>query len=355
MAVNDAVAKNNNALKAAWLLMLATFLWGTSFLLMKSLVMVQQQLVPEAGTWMLAALSITFRFGIAAAILAVWQYKRLKRLTKLELYEGVGLGVIGGTGLLLQMDGVNYTHASTSAFLTQSYCVFIPLWVALRSRRWPSRTILTSSAMVLAGVTILSEINFTQMRLGRGELETLLASLFFTAQILWLERPKFAKNDPHNFTIVMFAVTAVIFLPIPFWGGNAAMIAPAYGSAPAVMFSLLLMGLCTLVAYSLMNHWQPCVPATQAGLIYCSEPVFTSLFALFLPGWFSILASIHYPNESLTVNQVVGGGLITAANILILFQAARAARPKAGADTLSGQKMKPAVVPLTGNNGGNLR
>ena len=66
-----------------------------------------------------------------------------------------------------------------------------------------------------------------------------------------------------------------------------------------------------------MNVWQRHVTATEAGLIYCSEPVFASLLALFLPAIFSAWANIHYANENLTLRLLVGGGLITAANILL--------------------------------------
>jgi drug/metabolite transporter (DMT)-like permease len=74
---------------------------------------------------------------------------------------------------------------------------------------------------------------------------------------------------------------------------------------------------CTIGAYSLMNHWQPRITATEAGLIYCIEPIFGSVFALFLPGLFSILAGIAYPNELLTPTLLIGGGLITIANVIL--------------------------------------
>ena len=79
---------------------------------------------------------------------------------------------------------------------------------------------------------------------------------------------------------------------------------------------------CTLGGYLLMNYWQPFLTATQAGLLYCLEPVFTSLFALFLPGWLSAFAGISYANEKLTLGLLLGGGLITAANVLIQLQPA---------------------------------
>ncbi len=66
-----------------------------------------------------------------------------------------------------------------------------------------------------------------------------------------------------------------------------------------------------------MNTWQPKISATEAGLIYCIEPVFGSIMALFLPAWFSVWAVITYPNELATWTLVVGGGLITLANLLV--------------------------------------
>jgi drug/metabolite transporter (DMT)-like permease len=315
--------RTRQPLKAAWLLMLATLFWGSSFITQKTLVMVQQQSEPEANTWLLTSLSIMFRFGVAGTILVLWNIRQLRKLTLLELWQGVGLGIFGGLGLLFQMDGVIYTPASTSAFLTQSYCIFIPLWVACKKREWPSGPITISTVMVLVGVAILSQLNFTEMKMGRGEIETLIGSLFFTAQILWLEKPAFARNNPHNFTVVMFLVTALIFLPMPLTDGNLQKLPGIYSTGASLAFSLYLTLACTLLAYTLMNYWQPHLPATQAGLIYCAEPVFTTMFALFVPGIYSAWAGVLYANERITTHQIIGGGLITAANALILFQAAR--------------------------------
>jgi hypothetical protein len=74
---------------------------------------------------------------------------------------------------------------------------------------------------------------------------------------------------------------------------------------------------CTLGAYLIMNTWQPKITATEAGLMYCFEPIFGSVMALFIPALFSVWAGISYANEMATMHLLVGGGLITAANILI--------------------------------------
>jgi hypothetical protein len=74
---------------------------------------------------------------------------------------------------------------------------------------------------------------------------------------------------------------------------------------------------CTLAGYIIMNRWQRLVSATEAGLIYCIEPVCASVLALFLPAWFSTWAGIDYPNELVTSRLVIGGMLVTAANLLL--------------------------------------
>jgi hypothetical protein len=66
-----------------------------------------------------------------------------------------------------------------------------------------------------------------------------------------------------------------------------------------------------------MNYWQRRVTATEAGLIYCAEPVIASALALFLPALFSVWTNISYANETLTARLLIGGGLITVANILL--------------------------------------
>jgi drug/metabolite transporter (DMT)-like permease len=310
-------------LRAAQMLVLANVCWGLSFPTMKAMAYLQQPLLPGSSSWFIASMTIAIRFGLAALVMLFASANTLGRMTRLEVTEGVGLGLFASAGLIFQMDGLAYTSASTSAFLTQFYCLLIPLITVLRERRWPSATVVLSCLMVIAGVGVLSEIDWRNFRIGRGELETLIASTIFTGQILWLQRPKFAPNNVNHFTLVMFAVITLTSLPVMMvTGGRDDSWLGAWNSMPALAFMAILIAFCTLGAYLLMNYWQPFLTATQAGLLYCLEPVFASLFALFLPGWFSTFAAIAYANEKLSLGLLLGGGLITAANILIQLQPA---------------------------------
>jgi len=308
-------------LRAAEMLVLANVFWALSFPIMKALNLLQAPLLPGSSSWFIASMTISIRSGLAALIMLAICAKSLRQLTRLELWEGFGLGVFASAGLIFQMDGLAYTSASTSAFLTQFYCLLIPLITALRERCWPSGRVALSCLMVIIGVAVLSEIDLRNVRIGRGELETLIGSTIFTGQILWLQRPKFARNNVNHFTLVMFSVIALTPLPVMLaTGGRSDDWLAAWHSAPALVFVGVLTVFCTLGGYLLMNYWQPLLTATQAGLLYCLEPVFTSLFALFLPGWFSMFAGIAYANEKLSLGLLFGGGLITVANILIQLQ-----------------------------------
>jgi drug/metabolite transporter (DMT)-like permease len=221
-------------------------------------------------------------------------------------------------GMIFQNDGMQYTSASTAAFLTQLYAILIPLWLALRRRRLPPAVVWVSCVLVLAGVVVLARLDWRELRLGRGEVETLISSLFFMGQILTLDRADFAGNRPLPVTFVMFFVGAAVSMVLV--GATAPRLADVpvlFTSIPWLGFTLALALFCTVGAFVLMNTWQPRITATEAGLIYCLEPLFASCLALFLPGLLSGWAGFDYPNETLTLNLLAGGGLITAANVLI--------------------------------------
>lgn len=300
------------------MLLVANACWGLSFPLMKATAAVQAQVAPDSGSWFTTVTMVAPRFVLAACVLALAFGRTLRDITRSEWRQGIGLGVFASIGMLFQADGIQYTDASTSAFLTQFYAILIPIYLALRSRRNPGVRVWICAALVLAGVAILGRFDWRTLNLGRGETETLLASAFFMGQILWLERPEFVGNRAVRITLVMFAVQGVAFV---FVGAVTvpsveAVLAPL--AVPAWWgFTLGLTVFSTLGAYLLMNTWQPRITATEAGLIYCVEPIFGSVFALFLPGLFSVWAAIVYPNENATPHLLIGGGLITLANVIL--------------------------------------
>jgi drug/metabolite transporter (DMT)-like permease len=309
------------AARASLMLVFTCACWSFSFPLMKALEQVGRATVPGESSVFFAALCTALRFTVAAILFGAFCARTLPGVTRSELWQGAGLGVFGGIGLVLQMDGMAYTLASTSAFLTQGYCVLIPLWFCVTRLRWPTVSVVGASFCAMGGAAVLARFGTEGFEIGRGEWETLAGSVLFTGQILWLERPCFRGNNSRHTTVVMFVFMALAAWPLAgFAVSRPGVLAAAYATPSALGLIALLVGVCTLITFPVSNHWQPKVSATQAGLLYCSEPVFTALVTLFVPGFLSRLTGIRYLNETLTPHLMGGGLLILVANIWLILR-----------------------------------
>jgi drug/metabolite transporter (DMT)-like permease len=299
------------------MLLLGNLFWGLSFPLIRSIELLNSKLFP-AGGWFVTSYALAPRYAIALVVLTALVVRRGFRVTRPEVVTGLVLGGFIAGGTLLQTDGLRYTDASVSAFLTQLYAILIPLWIAFRSRRNPGWLVWICTALVLSGVALLGHFNWATLRFGRGELETLGSSLFFMIPILWLDRKEYADNRPGRVTLVMFAVQFILLGALAFaTAPRASALLTPWAFPSWVGMTLILASVCTLAPFTIMTTWQPRITAIEAGLLYCTEPIFASLLALFLPALFSAWAAIAYANEKATMELVVGGALITAANALI--------------------------------------
>ena len=260
------------------------------------------------------------RFGMAALLLLPFVL-RWGRPTRLEIRQGLWIALWGGLGMGIQADGLAHTDASVSAFLTQAYCIFLPLWGCIKHRKAPGTRVIVATILVLAGGAVLSGIRLDHLRLGRGEAETILAAFLFTFQILVLENPKYAANRGMPVTFVMFAGIVALFVPITAAVARHPLDCLTAGASwPALAMILILALFCSVGAYLLMNIWQPRVPATEAGLIYTTEPVITAIYVMFLPSMLGRLIGSTYQNESITRAMFIGGFLIVAANVLMQWK-----------------------------------
>jgi len=300
------------------MLLIATAFWGLSFPTIKAVVLVHESVLPGSSNWFVTAMSVAPRYILAALVMLLWQARKLGQITLGEWRQGLELGLFASVGTILQNDGLQFTSASVSAFLTQLYAVLIPALVALRLRRSPGFPVWLAGALVLAGVALLGRFDWKTLSFGRGEWETLACSVFYMGQILCLERREFAANDPLRVTLVMFCLQAVVFSGLLLGTAQSAAAVWQLGSSlPWVSLTVALTLTCTLGAFLLMNTWQPKITGTEAGLIYCFEPIFGSLLALVLPALFSVWCGIAYANEKATWGLAIGGGMITLANVLL--------------------------------------
>ena len=112
------------AYKAA--IVVATIIWGYSFVAMKDVVSV----LPPA--WLLG-----FRFTFAGVLLTAILWKRVRKaFSGRMLLAGAALGLADFMAFWTQTIGLEHTTPGINAFLTATYCVIVPfLWWIVAHRR----------------------------------------------------------------------------------------------------------------------------------------------------------------------------------------------------------------------------
>lgn len=301
--------------RAALLLLAANLFWGWSFPAMKWVVAEMQRLAPGAGELAATATFIGWRFGLGTLLYFAFSLRKQRGFTRAEFLGGLTTGLCFVTGLLLQILGLRYTLPSISGFLTSMVVLFIPLAQRLILKKptppgtWPA-VLLALAGLVVLTATGPGDLAAQPPFPFAGELLTVLGSLAFTGQVLFLDHyGQHAASE--RLSLVQFGVTGFVGLALGILvdGGThfyrpEVLIALAgnwtiqWGLPTLVIFS-------TVAAFHLMNQNQPLLAASTAGVIYCSEPLFATMF--------SIILGV----ESLHRNLVVGGLLILAAIIWI--------------------------------------
>ncbi|UQT50495.1 DMT family transporter [Flavonifractor plautii] len=125
---------------ASPLLILATIIWGSSFVVMKSSV----DVLPTF--WLLA-----IRFSFAALVLAVVFIRRWKVLDKQYLIGGTVMGFCLFLAYTFQTFGLEQTTSGKNAFFTAVYCVIVPFLYWFIAKRRPDRFNLIAAFLCIGG------------------------------------------------------------------------------------------------------------------------------------------------------------------------------------------------------------
>lgn len=330
-------------------------LWGMSFPVMKSLNEVMEDHFgvanPDMPTPMQVACSaglIGMRFTIASLLLSLVLPMLVFRTTRAEWVAGIWIGTLFCLGLILQVIGLATIPASRSGFLTSLTAVYTPLMASVILKQRPSVFVCIGSLLALTGVAVLSDahryvLSFANFEIAEdastvplnwGDLWTTLGALFFSGQVLLVDtygkRYRSAHLTPGMF--VTAAIIAWVFFVVSRYLLEGSEFAAStnvawaswisIGSEPAVLGLLIFLAIfCSILSFLGMNTFQPAISASQASVIYSSEPVFASSWAMLLPGIIGWFITLDYQNESFTWQLGVGGVLILLANIIALWPA----------------------------------
>ena len=170
--------------RGRWVLALAGFLFGSTFL-------VVQGAVDRAAV--LPFLAVRFLIGTAV----LWPLARRQPATAHEVRHGVLAGLTLLAGFLLQTTGLKTTTSATSAFITYLLVVIVPMIGVARTRIAPPLNVLVGVLLAVAGLYLLS--GGTE-GIGTGELLTVGAAFFFALHIVVLGEVS-GHHDPIRLTM----------------------------------------------------------------------------------------------------------------------------------------------------------
>lgn len=275
------------------LLVMATIIWGLSFVLMKNAV----EVLPTG--WLLGV-----RFVMAGLILLVVLWRRVRRLFSRDaLLAGMLLGVFDFSAFWAQTVGLEHTTPGVNAFLTATYCVIVPFlwWVITRKRP----TVFNIGAAVLAvlGIWMVSSASAgssagvggaagasaasvasavgLSFSMGLGEGMTLLGAFLFAVHIVFVS--KFTKkHDALMLTVFQFLTEGVLGCLV---GVGFETFPPLSAITPSLVASVAFLAVfASVVAFGIQNVALAYVPPSQASLFLSLESVFGVLFSVLLYG-----------------------------------------------------------------------
>ena len=269
---------------ASPLIVLATIIWGSSFVVMKNSV----DVLPTF--WLLA-----IRFTFAALVLAVVFIKRWKVLDRQYLIGGTVMGFCLFVAYAFQTFGLEQTTSGKNAFFTAVYCVIVPfLYWAIAGRR-PDKFNILAAFLCIAGIALVSVTGSNASAFNMGDVLTLIGGFFFAAHIVAVAKYSEGRD--------IFILTTLQFASFALFSWIGVLVTrPAL--TPGVFDQSLIFGLAYLVIFAscgamlFQNIGQKyTVPSTAAVLLSLEAP-------------FGVFFSILFANERPTPLMFVGFALI---------------------------------------------
>ena len=269
---------------ASPLIVLATIIWGSSFVVMKSSVNV----LPTF--WLLA-----IRFSFAAIVLAVVFWKRWRLLDRQYLVGGTVMGFCLFVAYAFQTFGLEQTTSGKNAFFTAVYCVIVPFLYWAIARRRPDRYNVLAAFLCIAGIALVSVTGENATAFNMGDVLTLIGGFFFACHIVAVAKYSEGR-DIFLLTTLQFASFAVFS-----WIG-ALFASPA--PDPAVFDSTLIFGLAYLVIFASCGA----LLFQNIGQKYTAPSTAAVLLSLEAP--FGVFFSILFADERPTPLMFLGFALI---------------------------------------------
>jgi drug/metabolite transporter (DMT)-like permease len=249
-------------------LLIIVIIWGSTFALIKGVI----DTIPPYTY-------LAYRFLLAALILVVIFWKRLKKLNIMILKKGSLIGIFLFLGYTLQTVGLKYTTATKAGFITGFSVVLVPIISFLLLKEKVSRDSVIGVALATLGLWFLNYNSSFSFNL--GDFLVLLCAFSFAMHIISVGL--FSKKLDY----VLLAITqiTVVFVLSLFMALIFERSAIHFSYSSDIWWSILITGIfATALAFYMQNRFQRHSTATKTAIIFSGEPLFAAVFAYLLLG-----------------------------------------------------------------------
>ncbi len=243
--------------KAELLLVITSFVWGATFVIVKDA-------LSDAPPF--ASLAVRFIF----AGLLMWGFMARGRMPRDTILPSFWLGTLLFTGFAFQTWGLTETTPSKCAFITGFSVVTVPL-IALLFGHSMRAMEFVGAGFGLVGLYYLVLPSGLKSA-NHGDVLTLLGAVAFSAHILWVEKytkqHSFLQLAPGQILVVgILAALAIPFAPTTriHWSGQLIL---------AIVATSIF---ATVFAFGIQIWAQQYTPPAHTALIFALEPVFAAL------------------------------------------------------------------------------
>ena len=285
------VMKMSKQLKGSLSILLATVIWGSTFV-------AQSVGVDHVGPF--TFLSLRCFLAVAMLLLVLFLRNRkdfINILTDPRLWKaGIPCGVALFAATALQQIGLIYTTAGKGGFITTMYIIMVPI-LGLFLKQKPPKMVGISVVIAAVGLYLISGACFTAINI--GDVLMLLCAVAFAVQILIMDRVagelnSMALNMSQALVCALISGICALIFDDTTWQG----ILDCW--FPLCWAGIMSMG----IAYTLQIVGQKSIEPTTASLLMSFESVFAAISGALLLG------------EKFTLTEGIGCALVFGAIML---------------------------------------
>lgn len=277
--------------KAELLLVVTTFVWGSTFVIVKGA-------LTDASPFPFLSVRFILAGVLMLSVMARW------RMPRPVILPSIVLGILLFAGYAFQTWGLIFTTPSKCAFITGFSVILVPIITLFQGYRMRAANACGAALGLLGIYFLVLPSGFAAVN--RGDVLTLFAAIAFAAHIVWVgtytRRHSFLHLAPGQ--ILAVGIIATLAMPL-------APEAHLHWTSRLVFALVATAVFATAFAFGTQVWAQQYTPPAHTALIFSLEPVFAALTSWVVTGEHlggRLLIGASFILAGMVISEVWGGG-----------------------------------------------